>query len=295
MREGVYMSPFQFKPVPHEEAARIIADRLVVSRDVFKRMLPEIRARQFLISGVEDMNVVQQIRDLIAEIPRGGGWEEAKGKIIEQLGPWMDPEAAEKRAILLMRHHGFQAYAAAQHEQMVEQIPVMPYWKYLTMGDENVRDSHAALHGLILPADDPFWATHYPPWDWGCRCQVVPVLESEYREAVGDGRVAGKRTMGWNDRTKGWALGPQATNALRNGRLDMGDGMPVDVRAPVQRATSAQERAAAYQWNPGDLRLDLDQLRARYDAETFATFERQAKAAKLEDGRTVWQWLEAQG
>ena len=106
--------------------------------------------------------------------------------------------------------------------------------------------------------------------------------------------LAGKKAMDWNERTQGWALGPQATKALHNGRLDMGDGMPVDVRAPVQRATTPEERAAAYQWNPGDLRLDLDQLRARYDAETFALFERRAKAEKLDDGRSVWAWLEGQ-
>ncbi len=285
------MNAFQFKPVPHEEAARIIAGRPVVSRDVFKRLLPEIRARAFLISGVEDLNVVQQIRDLIAEIPRGGSWEDAKRQIVEHLGPWMDPEAAEKRAILLMRHHGFQAYAAAQHEQMMEQLPVMPYWKYLTMGDERVREAHAALHGLILPASDPFWQTHFPPWDWGCRCQVVPVLESEYQAAVGASRVAGKKAMDYGERTQGWALGPEATKALNHGRLDMGDGMPVDVRAPVQRATTAEERAAAYQWNPGDLRLDLDQLRSRYDAETFALFERRAKNMDI-GGCSVWEWLE---
>lgn len=60
----------QFEPVPFDEAAKIVADRPVVSREVFEQLLPEIRARAFLISGVEDMNVVQQVRDLIAEIPR---------------------------------------------------------------------------------------------------------------------------------------------------------------------------------------------------------------------------------
>ena len=281
----------QFKPVPFEEAAKIVADRPVVSRDVFKKLLPEIRARAFLVSGVEDLNVVQQIRDLIAEIPRGGSWEGAKEQIVEKLGPWMNDEAAEKRAILLMRHHGFQAYAAAQHEVMMEQKEVLPYWKYLTLGDERVRESHAALHGLILPADDPFWKTHYPPWDWGCRCRVIAVTEGEYQETVGAGRVAGNFNPTESNRTKGWALGKEATRSLHNGKLDMGDGMPIDVRAPVQRATNAEEKAAAYQWNPDDLRLNLEQLESRYDSETWAMFVASAKAADLGNGISVWAWL----
>ena len=34
------------------------------------------------------------------------------------------------------------------------------------------RPDHAALEGTILPADDPFWATHFPPNGWGCKCWV---------------------------------------------------------------------------------------------------------------------------
>lgn len=282
----------QFDPVPYDEASKIVADRPVVSRDVFMSLLPELRARSFLISGVEDMNVAQQVRDLIAEIPRGAGWEETKKKIVEKLGPWMDPEAADRRAVLLMRHHGFQAYAAANYEKISRMTETFPYWKYLTMGDELVREAHSALHGLMLPADDPFWKDHFPPWDWGCRCVVIPVLRSSYDEAVAEGRVAGQKPLPMSERRMGWTLGPEGIKALHLGKLDLGDGMPIDVRSPLQRATTASERLAAYRWHPGDLRLDLDQLRARYDAETFAEFEKNARNTPIGDGRTVWQWLE---
>lgn len=36
------------------------------------------------------------------------------------------------------------------------------------------RPSHAALHGLVLSVDDPFWDKHMPPgWAWFCRCHDV--------------------------------------------------------------------------------------------------------------------------
>lgn len=282
----------QFEPVPFDEAAKIVADRPVISREVFEQLLPEIRARAFLISGVEDMNVVQQVRDLIAEIPRGAGWEETKKQIVEKLGPWMDPEAADRRATLLMRHHGFQAYAATNYENISRLTKTHPYWKYLSMGDELVREAHSALHGLILPADDPFWKDHFPPWDWGCRCQVIPQMDMDYQAAVADGRVAGQKALPLDVRRRGWTLGPEALKALHNGKLDMGDGLPIDVRSPFQKATTAAERLSAYRWHPGDLRMDLDQLRAKYDAETFAFFEQNAKKTPLGDGRTVWEWME---
>ena len=286
----------QFAPIPHDAAAKIVADRTVVSQDVFKRLLPELRARAFLISGVEDMNVVQHIRDRIADLPRGASWEDIREDIAKDLGPWMDEESAGKRATLLMRHHGFQAYAAAQHEAMVEQREAMPYWKYLSLGDEKVRASHAALHGLILPASDPFWDTHFPPWDWGCRCRVIPVTEAEYLETVSGGRVAGEMNPDYATKTKGWTLGDAGLKNLHEGgMLDDGSGVPTSVDSPAQRAMKAEgpkAARAAYQWNPGDLRISMDQLKSRYDEATWADFEAAAKQTDIGDGRSLMDWLE---
>ncbi len=53
------------------------------------------------------------------------------------------------------------------------------YLEYRTAGDDRVRDSHAALNGIVLPKDDPFWHYFYPPNGWRCRCHVVEVLASK--------------------------------------------------------------------------------------------------------------------
>lgn len=47
-------------------------------------------------------------------------------------------------------------------------------YKYVTMRDERVRDSHRPLHGVTLPKEDPFWRTYYPPNGHRCRCVAVP-------------------------------------------------------------------------------------------------------------------------
>lgn len=38
--------------------------------------------------------------------------------------------------------------------------------------DRRVRPSHAILDGKVYPADHEFWATHYPPNGFRCRCGV---------------------------------------------------------------------------------------------------------------------------
>jgi len=46
------------------------------------------------------------------------------------------------------------------------------YWVYRHGGSLHPRLHHLAWDGLILPADHPFWLTHFPPNGWGCSCRV---------------------------------------------------------------------------------------------------------------------------
>jgi len=51
--------------------------------------------------------------------------------------------------------------------------------KYSTAGDARVRDSHAELDGIKRPRNDDFWATHYPPNGFNCRCNVISTASKE--------------------------------------------------------------------------------------------------------------------
>jgi SPP1 gp7 family putative phage head morphogenesis protein len=253
---------------------------------VFDRLLPELQARAFTMTGIEDAATLQRLKDVLADLPAGRPWDEVKDKVVEEISPWMDPEVAERRAMLLMRHNGFQAYMAAKYEVMESVKDVFPFRKYMTMEDGAVREAHAALNGLVLPADSPFWADHTPPWDWGCRCEVVPLMDYEVEEIAAGQALEDRGAEG----SAGWVPGPAEQRAIENdGRISLGPNINVDVTAPRKR--TGKERGT-FSWNPGDLRLSMDDLRERYDADVFATFEAYAKGTQLEDGRSLWQWLE---
>lgn len=58
--------------------------------------------------------------------------------------------------------------------------------QYRTQKDDKVRPEHAALDGVTLPMSDPFWESYYPPNGWNCRCTVVQVLKSKYKQTPHD-------------------------------------------------------------------------------------------------------------
>ena len=290
------------EPVPNEVAAAFVSTKQPMLRKTFDQLLPELKARAICVTGLEDLSAVQRVRDAIAEVPMGADWETSKGQIMQELSFMVtssDPDemaaqiaAAEARAELLLRTHGFQAYAAAEYQGLDEQRDVFPYWEYVSMRDERVRDAHAALNGLIIPCDSPFWADHFPPWDWGCRCEVRPRTAAEAGEIAAEG----KRQI--NPEDPNAVVTPQrvadahVVKMLEKGQLQE-DGRTLDIRAPLN-----QGKPNAYTWKPGDLRLPLDKIMTRYDPETtkdFVAFAQRTQIPNEKAGPTavqsVWDWL----
>ncbi|MDO3641965.1 DUF935 family protein [Mucilaginibacter sp. L3T2-6] len=76
----------------------------------------------------------------------------------------------------------FTGEASATYTRLMKNVQLFPYWEYKTVGDDRVRPAHAALNGLILPANDPRWKKLYPPNGWNCRCYVVARTKDEVKD-----------------------------------------------------------------------------------------------------------------
>jgi SPP1 gp7 family putative phage head morphogenesis protein len=64
------------------------------------------------------------------------------------------------------------AQAGRNWSDIEENADTLPLLRYVTVGDDRVRDEHAEMDGITLPVDDPFWDTNYPPNGFNCRCAV---------------------------------------------------------------------------------------------------------------------------
>lgn len=68
---------------------------------------------------------------------------------------------------------------ASEWQEFKANADIMPNLKYVTAGDERVRESHRILDGVVKPINDPFWLQNYPPNGYRCRCYVEQTNEPE--------------------------------------------------------------------------------------------------------------------
>ena len=275
-------------PVPNIEAAAAIRAKAIVTPEVFRNLLPELQTDAFVISGVEAFDVVQRIRDAIATVPLGADWDTTKKAIIDDLSPWLDdnPKAAENRAELLLRLHAFREYQAANHRAIMAQADVFEYCQYVCTMDGRERDTHAALHGKILPTTHPFWLNHTGPWEWGCRCEKVPLTDYEVEEirAADDLR----------DPANARVLDADALLRIERGEIFTGrpDPRGGDLKGPAKMwdiRTPRERGESDFEWRAGETGMPLDEIKKRYDPEVWAAWEEWARRQKMDDGRTVWE------
>jgi hypothetical protein len=268
---------FLTEPVPHEEARRRIADKPAVMRDQFDLLPDEMKSRAFTITGIEDFDVLQAVRDEIAKLPAGADWNKVKKSVIEKISPWFTEQGAAARAETLMSHHAFAAYSSTQARIMDEMIDVFPYRQYLSTKDGKVRASHRALNEIILPANHPFLTYHTPPWEWNCRCQVVELTEEDRDEELArdDKRPPESRRV----------LQGTALKQLDQGSLNRGLSTNVDVRTP-------KERGGSYQWSARETTLPYDEIRKRWDEPVAAAFEDWAGKQEIGGAGSLMNWLE---
>lgn len=269
-----------------------IKGKPVVSQRVFKKMLPELKARAFAVAGVESADVLQRLRERLADLPAGGQWDDIKKDLVTDLSPFLvtsdDPEKAAgqargavARAELLLRIHGFQSYSAAAHRELDEQRDVFTHWKYLSMEDRKVRHTHAALNGTILPHDSPFWRYHYPPWEWGCRCQVVGMMEDEVAEIA-------EAEKNLPPESRNVFTGARLKALEEQGKLHRGPSQTLDVRSAVEKGDDH-----GFSWEPGSLKLSVDDIKGRYDAQTWSEWQTWARGERIEElDQTVWEWMQ---
>ena len=153
--------------------------------------------RSFTVAKAMPQDILTDIRQAVdAAIAAGESFSKFRHRLQETLvkkGWWgqqilRDPLTGKDRLVQLGSVRRLRtifetnlrtAYARGRWERIERLQDRMPYLRYVAVQDARTRPEHAAWHGVVLPVDDPWWSTHYPPNGWGCRCTVMQLDDDD--------------------------------------------------------------------------------------------------------------------
>lgn len=159
--------------VPFQEAIDHFRGKLNIPTSRWDEMLGEVHAKAFTVAGAMKADLLRDLRlavdQAIAEGVSIGDFRKRFDQAVTEHG-WSYKGSRGWRTRVIYDNNLRTARMAGKWQQFQRTKKTRPYLTYQTAGDSRVRPQHRAWNGLVLPVDDTWWDTHYPPNDYGCRC-----------------------------------------------------------------------------------------------------------------------------
>lgn len=167
--------------------------------DDWREMLHEQHARAFTVAKATGGDVLTTIRGAVDNALANGVTEREFMKQLapelQKLGWWgrVSKEAADgsmvdvqlgspARLQTIYRTNLITSYQSGRYLAQQASSDTRPYWSWVSIIDEHSRAHSIELNGKTLLSTDPFWASFYPPVDWGCRCRIRALSERRLKE-----------------------------------------------------------------------------------------------------------------
>lgn len=137
----------------------------------------ETRAIRVLQDSTDEIETKlrKTVNQLIAEGATTKRGKEELGKTFDKLG--LTPSNSYQIENIFRTQTQLMYGAAKDHaEQSPEVQEILFGYKYVTVGDNRVRDEHERMEGVVFEKGDPLIDTWYPPNGYSCRCQLIPLF-----------------------------------------------------------------------------------------------------------------------
>lgn len=159
---------FAWQDVWQEEHAHAFTVAKAMQRDI----LETIRAA--VDDAIANGRSLAQFRAELTPLLQAKGWWGRKMMIDPATGQMRSVELGSPRRLKIIYDMNLRmAHAAGRWVKIQRTKDSFPFLRYTAVMDDRTRPEHAGWHGTILPVDDPWWDTHYPPCGWNCRCTVM--------------------------------------------------------------------------------------------------------------------------
>jgi hypothetical protein len=172
--------------LPFDEAIAFLRQKVSTPTKSWRDVWDGAHSKMFMVAGANSKAIVDDFKGSIAKaLEQGTTLDEFRNdfdRIVKTHG-WSYKGERGWRSRLIFETNLSAAYAAGRYAQLTEPdtLATFPYWQYNHSGAIHPRLQHKAWDGRCLDANDPAWATMYPPNGFGCGCFVTPVSRARLR------------------------------------------------------------------------------------------------------------------
>lgn len=230
-------------PFPEQiEAIRKRTGRLIPTK-TWRDVDRNAHDRGFMVAGATSADLLADFaRTIDKVISEGKSIEWFRNNFDEFVGRagWEYNGERNWRTRVIYRTNVATTYATGRLAQLRDPKlqEAAPFWLYRHGGSADPRPEHLEWDGTVLPADDPWWDTHYPPNDWGCSCYVTAVSR-ETAERLGgkfERPTTGAPGEGWD-----YQPGAGVADDIRNTLRDKAEVLPGELAGPLLSEMAGSE------------------------------------------------------
>jgi len=161
--------------------ANWLQQRIPFERAEFDKLDEQAKRVAFTAAGVVGDAAVGKLRDRLAVAVEKG---QTLAEFTRETKAALDVSALTPAQLeTLYRTHVGRAQTAGKMRVLSSPLvgDQFPYLLYSAVHDSRVRPEHKAMETIglngtaVYRRDDPIWNLFLPPWDWNCRCEVIPL------------------------------------------------------------------------------------------------------------------------
>ncbi len=177
----------EYLNLPFDAAIQTFRSKLNLPTQRWDDLWSEQHARAFVVAGATRQDLLCDLRGAVdktlAEGKTLADFRKEFTGICQRRG-WEPRGGKAWRASVIYNTNLSTAYAAGHYQAMTSPavLQARPYWRYLPSSSVHPRPEHMAWYNVVLPANHPWWNTHYSPNGWGCKCGVGSLDAAELAE-----------------------------------------------------------------------------------------------------------------
>lgn len=176
----------EYGSLPFEEAIKFFRSKVKIPTENWQDLMTYQHDTGFMVAGAMKAELLADFQAAIDTALSEGTTLETFRKSFDEIVAkhgWSYKGSRGWRSEVIYSTNVRTAYQAGRYQQMTDPdvLAYRPYWTYQHGDSVRPRPLHLAWNGTTLPADDPWWQSHFTPNGWGCKCRVVAHSERDLK------------------------------------------------------------------------------------------------------------------